>query len=36
MICKSEKDYDGMRLAGKITGEALNYAKSLIKNNRVL
>ncbi len=33
MICKSEKDYEGMRLAGKITGRALNYAKSLIKPN---
>ena len=33
MICRTEKDYEGMRLAGKITGEALNYAKSLIKPN---
>ena len=33
MICKSEKDYEGMKLAGKITGEALKYAKSLIKPN---
>ena len=33
MICKSEKDYEGMRLAGKITGEALKYAESLIKPN---
>ena len=33
MICRSEKDYNGMRQAGKITGEALNYAKSLIKPN---
>ena len=33
MICRSEKDYEGMRLAGRITGEALNYAKSLIKPN---
>ncbi len=33
MICRSEKDYEGMRIAGKITGEALNYAKSLIKPN---
>ena len=33
MICRSEKDYNGMRLAGKITGQALNYAKSLIKPN---
>lgn len=33
MICKSEKDYEGMRLAGKITAEALKYAKSLIKPN---
>ena len=33
MICKTEKDYEGMRLAGKITGEALNYAKTLIRPN---
>ena len=33
MICKSEKDYEGMRLAGKITSEALKYAESLIKPN---
>lgn len=33
MICKSEKDYEGMRLAGKITAGALNYAKTLIKPN---
>ena len=33
MICRTEKDFEGMRLAGKITGEALNYAKSLIKPN---
>lgn len=33
MICKSEKDYEGMKLAGKITGEALKYAESLIKPN---
>lgn len=33
MICKSKEDIEGMRLAGKITGQALNYAKSLIKPN---
>ena len=33
MICKTQQDYDGMRLAGKITGEALKYAKSLIRPN---
>jgi len=33
MICKTLEDYEGMRLAGKITGEALSYAKTLIKPN---
>ena len=33
MICKSLEDYEGMRLAGKITGDALKYAESLIKPN---
>lgn len=33
MICKSEKDIQGMREAGKITAEALEYVKSLIKPN---
>ena len=33
MICRSEKDYEGMRLAGRITAEALKYAESLIKPN---
>jgi len=33
MICRSKEDIEGMRLAGKITGQALNYAKSLIKPN---
>lgn len=33
MICKTIEDYNGMKLAGKITGEALKYAQSLIKPN---
>jgi len=33
MICKSQQDFEGMKLAGKITGEALKYAESLIKPN---
>lgn len=33
MICRTQEDIDGMLLAGKITGEALNYAKTLIKPN---
>lgn len=33
MICKSEKDILGMREAGRITAEALEYVKSLIKPN---
>lgn len=33
MICRTNEDIEGMKLAGKITGEALKYAKSLIKPN---
>ena len=33
MICRSKADFEGMKLAGKITGEALKYAESLIKPN---
>ncbi|MBE7082342.1 MAG: type I methionyl aminopeptidase [Clostridiales bacterium] len=33
MICRTNEDFEGMRMAGKITGMALNYAKSLIKPN---
>lgn len=33
MICKTEEDFEGMRLAGRITGEALKYAESLIRPN---
>ena len=33
MICRSEIDFEGMKLAGKLTGEALKYAESLIKPN---
>lgn len=33
MICKDENDIIGMKNAGKIVSDALNYAKSLIKPN---
>ena len=31
MICKTQQDIDGMRMANKIVGEALKYAETLIK-----
>ena len=31
MICKTQQDFDGMRMANKIVGEALKYAETLIK-----
>ncbi len=33
MICRTQEDIDGMMLAGKITGQALKYAETLIKPN---
>lgn len=33
MICKDENDIKGMKAAGKVVADALNYAKSLIKPN---
>lgn len=33
MICRSIADIEGMKMAGKLTGEALKYAESLIKPN---
>lgn len=33
MICRTQQDIEGMKLAGKITGDALKYAETLIKPN---
>ena len=33
MICKDINDINGMKAAGKVVADALNYAKSLIKPN---